>query len=306
MKWVSLYCLFALCSLCLCGEKTNDPAKWGSDHVGKPLPEFITGDECLFCHRQDVGPSWAKNRHNLTVHEIGTDESAKTAVKEDEKLRPFADEVTLVIGGGKHRRFLKPASEFGKLDLLAVDRSKWEHTTFAGRCAGCHCTAVDTKTQAFTSRSLECFVCHGANTVDHSKDPTLVHLAKKRTDPPQVVISICAQCHIRDGKSKSTGLSYPNQFVAGDNLFRDFQVDFSDDHLKSLNPADRHVVENVRDVVMRGKVDVTCLTCHDVHKSTSRKHRLVATSELCLNCHNAEGSKKVVKKYEVHSKVCGY
>src|SRR5689334_7839434 len=28
-----------------------DPSAWGSDHVGKALPEFITSDECLFCHR---------------------------------------------------------------------------------------------------------------------------------------------------------------------------------------------------------------------------------------------------------------
>ena len=47
-----------------------------------------------------------------------------------------------------------------------------------------------------------------------------------------MVTSICAQCHVRTGKSRSTGLPYPNNFVAGDNLFRDFQVDFSDEALE--------------------------------------------------------------------------
>ena len=38
-----------------------DPAAWGGDHVGKPLPAYVTGDECLFCHRK-IGPAWGKNR----------------------------------------------------------------------------------------------------------------------------------------------------------------------------------------------------------------------------------------------------
>ena len=40
----------------------TDPAAWGSDHVGQNFPEYMTGDECLFCHRR-IGPSWNNNRH---------------------------------------------------------------------------------------------------------------------------------------------------------------------------------------------------------------------------------------------------
>src|SRR2546425_7148381 len=35
-----------------------DPAAWGSDPVDKAVPESITGDECLFCHRVQIGPAW--------------------------------------------------------------------------------------------------------------------------------------------------------------------------------------------------------------------------------------------------------
>src|SRR5262245_32164886 len=70
--------VFSLClfvsSLCLRGSllyadepKRLDPAAWGSDHVGKPVPEFTTGDECLFCHREKIGTKWAENPHNLTI-----------------------------------------------------------------------------------------------------------------------------------------------------------------------------------------------------------------------------------------------
>ena len=48
---------------------TLDPAAWGSDHVGKPVPEYVDGNECLFCHRNDVGPAWSDNRHNRSVRD---------------------------------------------------------------------------------------------------------------------------------------------------------------------------------------------------------------------------------------------
>jgi hypothetical protein len=32
----------------------------------------------------------------------------------------------------------------------------------------------------------------------------------------------------------------------------------------------------------------------------------VLSAAVCLDCHNAEGPRKVVKKYEVHSAVCEY
>jgi hypothetical protein len=73
-----------------------------------------------------------------------------------------------------------------------------------------------------------------------------------------------------------------------------------------LNPADRHVLENVRDVVMLGKDEVTCLSCHDVHKQSSRKHAKLAEDDSCAACHNESGSKKKRKTYEVHSKTCQY
>ena len=34
------------------GERQVDPAAWGSDHVGQAMPAYVTGDECLFCHRK--------------------------------------------------------------------------------------------------------------------------------------------------------------------------------------------------------------------------------------------------------------
>jgi len=298
------------------------PAAWGGDHVGKPVPEFMSGDECLFCHRADVGPSWGDNRHNRTVRDVDPRSPALAALKQAPGLKGLAGQVKVVLGNERRQRFLKPAAAYGKLDLLsagwepaaggrggklvAADRPHWDAKTFGDRCAGCHATAVDVREHAFAARSLDCYVCHGDTSPEHSKNTALVHLSRKRKDPARVVTSVCAQCHVRTGKARSTGLPYPNNFIAGDNLFRDFRVDFSDGALRSLNPADRHVLENVRDVVERGKDDVTCLSCHDVHKQSAAKHRRLARGDICLSCHNATGSFKVRKRYQVHSATCGY
>jgi hypothetical protein len=299
-----------------------DPAGWGSDHVGKPLPEFATGDECLFCHRKDVGSEWAKNWHNVTIREADADTPGHAALSQDPTLTSFAKEATRVLGARQQVRFLKPSGAYGKFDLLSTawnparadqpakligtEKPHWDSKTFADGCAGCHATAVDAKTRAFASPSLDCFVCHGDVPANHPKEPSLAILARKRNDPARVVTSICAQCHVRTGKAKSTGLPYPNHFVAGDNLFRDFLVDWSDEHLKKLNPADRHVLANVRDVVVRGKEEVTCLSCHNVHKQSSQQHRRLPWGDSCLDCHYATGSKKIRPAFEVHSSTCGY
>jgi hypothetical protein len=286
------------------------------------VPDYVTGDECLFCHRANIGPTWGQNVHNLTVRDADPKSPALSALRNAPALNKFAGEVKILMGNKRRQRFLKPAEGYGKLDLLdvawvppqngaagrllATEQPHWDSKRFGEACAGCHATAVDAKERSFAARSLDCYVCHGDVVLEHSKNTALVHLSRKRKDDAKVVTSICAQCHVRTGKSRSTGLPYPNNFVAGDNLFRDFQVDLSADQINKQNPADAHVQQNVRDVVVLGKSEATCLSCHDVHRQSTTKHHLVQQSGLCLHCHNASGSKKVRKKYEVHSTTCEY
>src|SRR5581483_5051751 len=126
--------------------------------------------------------------------------------------------------------------------FVSTNNPHWDAQRFQDACAGCHTTGVDSREHTFSSLALDCYVCHGSADLQHSKDTALMILAKKRKDPPRVITSICAQCHVRTGKSNSTGLPYPNNFVAGDNLFRDFQVDLSPEAIAVQNPADRHVL----------------------------------------------------------------
>ncbi len=297
-----------------------DPARWGDDHVGKPLPNFTSGDECLFCHR-DVGPGWPTNRHGQTIREHEPPNQAVYEFYRVTQRRDLAQAIELLLGRTNRVRLLKRSADQGRLDLLSVEwipartgepgklanpeDPHWDTKSFGARCAGCHASGVDSSKQTFMAISLDCFVCHGEVPDKHTTQGSLAVLSPRHKDSAAVVTSICGQCHLRGGVSKSSGLPYANNFVAGDNLFRDFRVDLSAAAMERLNPGDRHVQENVRDVVVNGREGVTCLSCHSVHQQLAKKHHTVADGASCRNCHSAE-SKKIRISYEVHSKTCEY
>jgi hypothetical protein len=265
------------------------------DHVGQPIPRYVTGDECLFCHRVKVADTWQQNPHARTIHPRDEDDTG---------TGNFPTDAAYILGARPPYRGLKEDG-YGKYDLLSPDQKTWDSGAFARRCAGCHTTAVDPQAHTFSAPSLDCYTCHGVVPQNHPNDISLVWFSTKHTRDPKQIVSICGQCHLRGGKARSNALHYPNNFVAGDDLFRDFQVDFAKADDPNLNPGDRHILRDARDVVMRGS-EVTCLSCHKVHDRTTSKHRLVLTGPICLDCHNAEGPKKNAKKYTVHSAVCEY
>src|SRR5882724_7091502 len=84
-------------------ERKLDPAAWGSDHAGKAVPESITGDECLFCHRVKIGPAWPRNRHQSTIRNI--DPEARTLLKSSKSHAPFAEMAEYVLGRTNQWRF---------------------------------------------------------------------------------------------------------------------------------------------------------------------------------------------------------
>ena len=265
------------------------------DHVGQPVPKYVTGDECLFCHRVKVADTWQQNPHARTVHPREDDDAA---------AKSFPADAAYILGARPPYRGLKEDG-YGKFDLLSHDNKTWDAGVFALQCAGCHTTAVDPETHTFSASSLDCYTCHGVVPQNHPNDISLVWLSARHNREPRQIVSICGQCHLRGGKSKSSGLPFPNNFVAGDDLFHDFQVDFAQADDVSLNPGDRHIYRNARDVIQNGSA-VTCLSCHKVHENSAKKHRLFLTGPICLDCHYAEGPKKNVRKYAVHSRVCEY
>lgn len=228
------------------------------------LPEFVTGDQCLFCHRADIGPTWQSNPHGATLKAKGES----------------GDLFTL------GRRELKKTG-YGRLAIQEADGS-WNASKFGERCAGCHTTAVDSKTRTFAAIGIDCYSCHGVVNLEHSNDTSLVLLSKKNRAGAN---TICASCHMRGAKSRSTGLPYPNNYVPGDALFPDWQGE--------PEAGDRHVWQSIRG-------DVACLSCHQVHANSTARHRRVLTSAICNGCHLPEGPKKNVRAFTPASALCEY
>jgi hypothetical protein len=297
-----------------------DPKAWGGNHVGQQLPDFVQGDECLFCHRNDIGPTWPRNAHALTVREMSAASELEPTLKSQPVTARFLPETGFILGSRHHLRLLKKSGygKFAVLDaqvsinaehqVLSVsggDNPQWNGNKFADRCAGCHTTAVDNATKAFSEFSLDCYACHGSVDLNHTKDTSLVLLSKKKRNDAKVITSLCAQCHLRETKSKSTGLPFPNTFVAGDNLFQDLLVDWKQADSQNMNPGDRHVWRNVRDVVLNGDESITCLSCHQVHANTSIRHRRILRAPICSECHQGDGFKSLIP-YTVKSALCEY
>lgn len=294
--------------------QTRDPKAWGANHVGKPIPEYVQSDECLFCHRNDIGPTWQKSSHLLSVQER---ESAPELLSQ---LKGGAADAEYFMGSRRRVRFLKKEG-YGKFALLntqavltsdqkiekwlELEKPAWDKDKYANSCAGCHSTAVDPATRTFTTVSVDCYSCHGDVNLEHTGNTALVLLSKKRRNDVRVITSLCAQCHLRAGRAESTGLPYPNNFIAGDNLFQDFTPDFK--KAEDLNAGDHHVWRNVRDVVINGDESISCLSCHQIHTSSgsSFKHRRVLRAPICSECHQGSGFKEL-KRYEVHSRLCEY
>jgi hypothetical protein len=267
-----------------------DPAGWGESHVNRELPIFEDGNTCLFCHRHGVGDSWNDNAHQRTISEVTGDGPAGSG---------------FVLGDGPHRYFLRRGAGYGKLDIGLADGG-WDSERFGQSCVGCHASGADSEEQTFAALAVDCFMCHGVADPAHTDKPELMLLSNQSATEARVVISICAACHIRTGTSRSTGLSYPNRFVAGDNVFVDFRVDLSEDSVAALPVGERHIYENVRDIVVLGDESVSCISCHDVHPQSAKKHENVERTDRCFTCHHETGPMRETRAYERHSALCGY
>lgn len=308
-------------------EEQAKLAEWGEDHVGKAFPMYVTGGECLFCHRYEVGSDWQTNRHNLAMQEATPDDSAMKALRAAVEPESIADEVQYLVGHTRMKRYLKPNDRYGQMSILdtkwvpptgadissgKIERAKnphWNEELFANQCAGCHATAVETDIRGFQTISLDCFVCHGDVPKAHNEDTSLALFGSGNKAGPAAEMHICSQCHLRGGVSESTGLPYPNQFVPGDNLFKDFLVDLSAEHIAEMNPADRHVYQNVRDVLLGGQEEMTCVSCHEVHTGSTRKHRTLRRLQrdaYCAICHDNADDYTFLIAYEVHNATCDY
>ena len=136
------------------------------------VPDFVHGEECLFCHRNNIGSAWQRNAHNLTTRQIeGSDD--------------------VVLGRHATRRLRKT----GYNRLAFIDGKST--TDFNRQCARCHATAVDPSTFTYSYLGIDCYSCHGSVDLRHSAREATVPLGKRSPVDAQAATAICAVCHLR-------------------------------------------------------------------------------------------------------------
>ncbi|MCH2368787.1 MAG: hypothetical protein MK554_16430 [Planctomycetes bacterium] len=144
-----------------CRSKEAKPPPAGGEPVAS-IPEYMSGDESLFCHREKVGVSWQGNAHRSTVREAAAGDPALLALASSTKKNP--GNVDFLLGGKRLTRFLKKG-EYGRLDLLstawtpngATDKGMlvetgnrhWDSRKFSRDCGGCHSTGFDSSSLRF-------------------------------------------------------------------------------------------------------------------------------------------------------------
>jgi hypothetical protein len=223
-----------------------------AERPAQSIADYPTGDSCLFCHRNEIGSTWLVNSHAWTVRPVG----------EAPEVGPVPADATHVIGKDKFRPLKQ--NGYGKFSLLTLGKTSWQPNVFEKQCAGCHTTAVNPQTGEFSSIALDCYSCHGNVPEDHATRKGTALLSRTRPNADKEVISICGSCHLRGGRSKTSGRPYPHAYVAGDDLFKDFQVDLQLDSKAQLDSSDSHVYLKTR-AVMRGGSDKSCTDCHRIH-----------------------------------------
>ncbi len=206
--------------------------EWG-DHVDAPLPDYVTGEECLFCHRDDWGNRWAKNYHQRTVRAVEADSPAMKALAADADTKSFVSDSAYLLGTRRQIRFLKRSNEYGKFGLLSAAYTPvapgansrrahgkltdtkgvhWDEQKFAKSCAGCHTTAVDPQTHAFSAISLDCYACHGVVNLLHSKDTKLVAFEKGIRTRPRCSLRQLRPVSSSHGPVEKERLALPDEF----------------------------------------------------------------------------------------------
>ena len=78
---------------------------WGGDHIASGFPDYVTGDECLFCHRE-IGQSWPTNRHQLTLRPVAEDDIAITTLQIVPDGKRVAADAHFLLGQARLVRFL--------------------------------------------------------------------------------------------------------------------------------------------------------------------------------------------------------
>jgi formate-dependent nitrite reductase cytochrome c552 subunit len=175
-------------------------------------------------------------------------------------------------------------------------------------CAGCHATGVDPERKTFVEMGVACEACHGPGSnhveaIPGFEIPTIIQASRLT---PALAAQICGSCHT-GGRDKKGKAAYPveYQLYKGLGNIRLYFDEFTQQNNPELfwpSGESRHSNQQYLDWKQseHAKVGVTCITCHDVHRSKSalqavgevpnplvviRSKTRLFEDQLCKSCH---------------------
>jgi hypothetical protein len=280
---------------------------------------FVGSETCKRCHERTY-LEWKTSLHSRMMQDatleplanignFSTPNAPKTFEKED---------VHFTLGSQWKQQYLKKEGN----DLIVLPA---QYNVFSGEwkayfpeepakrnwfkeCAGCHATGVDPEKKTYVEMGIACEACHGPGSnhveaVPGYEIPTIIQASRLT---PALAAQICGSCHTR-GRDKTGDYAYPAayQFYKGAANIRLYfnEVDPVNDGTYFWPSGESKYSEQQYldwQQSEHAKVGVTCITCHDVHRSKSalqavgevpnplviiRSKTRLFEDQLCKSCH---------------------
>jgi formate-dependent nitrite reductase cytochrome c552 subunit len=281
---------------------------------------FVGSQKCKSCHERTY-LEWKTSLHSRMMRDTELEPLSNIADFEaPSDVRTFnKEDVDYTLGSQWKQQYLKKEGE--NLMVLPaqynVFTGKWKayfpddqtKRSWFSECAGCHATGVDPEKNAFIEMGIACEACHGPGSnhveaVPGYEIPTIIQASRLT---PALAAQICGSCHTR-GRDKTGKHAYPVEYqtykgVGNIRLYFD-EVD-SKKNKEYFWPSGESKYSNQQYLDWKqsehAKVGVTCITCHDVHRSKSalqaigefpnplmiiRSKTRLFEDRLCKSCHS--------------------
>jgi hypothetical protein len=280
---------------------------------------FVGSETCKKCHERTY-LEWRTSLHSRMMRDVKLEPLANIGdFSVPSEIRTFAkSEIAYTLGSQWKQQYLKKQGK----DLIVLPA---QYNVFTGEwkayfpdepakrnwfkeCAGCHATGVDPERKIFVEMGVACEACHGpgrnhVEAIPGFEIPTIIQASRLT---PALAAQICGSCHT-GGRNKKGKYAYPAEYQIqkGVGNIRLYFNEFNkQDNPELFWPSgeSRHSNQQYLDWKQseHAKVGVTCITCHDVHRSKSalqavgevpnplvviRSKTRLFEDQLCKSCH---------------------
>ena len=297
----------------------HDETMLGSKFKDRTGATFVGSETCKRCHERTY-LEWRTSLHSRMMRDTNLEPLTNIGdFDSPSDVRTFTkEEVAYTLGSQWKQQYLKKGGE----DLTVLPA---QYNMFTGEwkayfpdepakrewfkeCSGCHATGVDPEKKSFIEMGVACEACHGPGSnhveaIPGFEIPTIIQASRLT---PALAAQICGSCHTR-GKDKTGKYAFPEAYqvhkgVGNIRFFFDEADPEKDSEYFWPTGESRYSNQQYLDWKQseHAKVGVTCITCHDVHKSKSSlqtvgevanplvsirsKTRLLGDN-LCKSCH---------------------